>query len=645
VIRDSLTLDGVIHKIVGVMPRGFRFNWNDVDLWTPLEAEAASMPRNRRLLYVIARRNPGVSISEARAEMNAIGARLALEYPETNESLGIRVRDLVSTLVPGGGPGGPRQSMYIMMGVVVFVLLIACANVANLQLARASSRTSEIAIRVGLGAHRARIIRQMLTESVLASTLGCIAGLGFSYAGLKLLTAALPPDNLPLGGRLPLDLPVLAFTAAVAVAAGLLSGLAPALQVSRISVDQALRAGGRGAAAATGSGLRSAFVVAEVSLAIILLLAAGLLLRSFANRTSLDAEYRVDNLLTAAIPLPNIREPDIARRSIFFHDLVERLNGAPGVQSAAASAAFPIGGYGWRTEFDVEGKPASAQAYIGFLKPITPGYFGTAGIPLRRGRTFTDRDVSSSQPVLIVGERLARQLFPDRDAVGAQVRWRTDEPSTAPWMMIVGVVADEPDFGLEADPRPDLYVPARQNPNASMYLVIRTRTDDPYSVVGVLRATLRDLDRDQPITQVRSMPAVLGEALLVPRLMAALTTIFAVIALLMAAMGMYGVISYSVGQRTQEFGIRMALGADASRVARLVLRQALWLVLIGIAIGVPAAAAATLLLQSYLFGVGTNDPLTFLAVPLLLVAVALAASYAPSRRATLVDPVIALKYE
>ncbi len=646
VIRETLTLDGVSYQIVGVMPKGFRFNWPDVDLWTPLEPEAPNMPRERHILTVIARRQPGVSLEATQVEMNGIAGRLALAYPATNESLDIRVRDFVSTLEPGSGPGGPRETMFILMGVVVFVLLIACANVANLQLARATSRISEIAVRVGMGASRWRIIRQMLTESVLAAALGLVAGLGFSYAGLRLLTAVLPPDNLPLGGQLPLDLPVLVFTAAIAVAAGLLSGLAPAFQVSRISVDQALRAGGRGAATnAAGSRIRSSFVVAEVTLAVVLLLGASLLLRSFTNRTSLDEGFRIDNLLTAYIPMPNVREPDMDRRSILFHELVERLHNSTGIQAAAASTALPIGGWGWYREFDVEGESSTAEGYGGSLKIITPGYFDTVSVSLLRGRVFTERDTASSQGVVILGERLARQIFPDRDPVGAQIRWHSNDSSIAPWMTVVGVVAEEPSFGTTSDPTPALYVPARQNPNASMYLVIRSRADDPYSAVGTLRATLDELDRYQPITRVLSMPVVLSDALLVPRLMAALTGIFALIALLMAAMGIYGVISYSVGRRTQEFGIRMALGAAGSRVAFLVLRQALWLVFIGIAIGVPAALAATRLLRAYLFGVGVNDPLTFVTVPLLLMAVALAASYVPSRRATLVDPVIALKYE
>ncbi len=640
-IGQSLTLDGVSYKIVGVMPFRFRFAYSDPDFYTPLGTDAAASPRGRRLLDVTARLKPGVTIAKAQAEMDTIAGRLEMQYPETNAAIRVSVLDLTYSLGQG-----PRQSIYIMMGVVLFVLLIACSNVANLQLARATGRTSEIAIRAAMGASRRRIIAQVLTESILVSILGGILGFALGFAGAKLLLATLPANTHPINEDF-IDFSVLAFTAAVALFTGIVSGLAPAFQISRVSVSETLKEGGRAGTGSARGRLRGVFVVAEVSLAMVLLLGAGLLIKSFNLLLESNPGFRVESLLTARVWLPTAKYPKPELRAAFFRDLVERAGAMPGVQSAAASTNIPLAGAGNGANFVLEGQPApvAGHEYFTRIRSVTPGYFQTIGIPLQRGRYFSEQDDAGAQRVAIVNERVAQQFFANQDPIGKRVKWTRDPSANAPWMTIVGVAGNVKPFGLASQPVLEMYAPSRQEPSAAMFILVRTVAADPAGLAAPLRAELRNLDRDQPMTGVQSMQQIVEDTMVVSKYMTLLTTIFAGIALLMASMGIYGVISYTVAQRTHELGIRMALGAGSANVVRLVLTQALWVVGIGIGIGVPGAAAVTRVLQSYLYGVGPRDPATFVLIPAVLAGVALVASYVPARRATQVDPVIALRYE
>jgi putative ABC transport system permease protein len=528
--------------------------------------------------------------------------------------------------------------------VCAFVLLIACSNVTNLQLARATSRASEVAVRIAMGASRWRIIRQVLLESVLVSLAGGVLGYGIAAGGAKILVASIPADYRPLNDDF-LDYRVVLYTAAVALLTGLISGIAPAFQVSRVGIADTLKEGGRSNAAGSRGGLRSALVVVEVSLALILLLASGLLIRSFVRMQQIDPGFRVDDLLTASLWLPDSKYPRPEQRARFFHDLVERAGAIPGVQGAAVSTSIPMTGGGAGTNFVVEGRPLPAAGHepFGRTRSITPGYLQTIGIPLRRGRYFTAQDDETALRVVIVNERLAQQFFPGEDPIGKRLKWGRNPQLPAPWMTIVGVSGDVKTWGLASPAVPEMYAPFRQEPRTFGTIVIRTAGADPAAIAPGLRAEVRALDRDQPVTGVRTMQRIVEESMTISRLMTVLMAIFATIAMGMAAMGIYGVISYSVAQRTREVGIRMALGADAGSVVGLVLKQALWTIGIGVAIGVPGAAVTTKLLQFLLYGVGARDPLTFAAGALLLAGVGAAASYLPARRATKVDPIIALR--
>jgi putative ABC transport system permease protein len=443
------------------------------------------------------------------------------------------------------------------------------------------------------------------------------------------------------------DARVLAFTAAVAVLTGILAGIAPALRVSRIDIHSTLKEARRGAGgAAYGTGMRGAFVIAEISLAVVLLLAAGLLIRSFNALQSVDPGFRVDGLLTAQVQLPQARYPKPEARAAFFRDLLEKIAAIPGVESADACSSLPMTGGGY-SSFVIDGRPAPPSGHENWSlrRVATPGYFQTLGIPLVRGRAFNALDTAASQRVAIVNQRMVRTFLPNEDPIGKRIKWGSDPNSTAPWMTIVGVSGDVKARRLGAQPQPEMIAPLSQQPQAFLFLAIRTWPADPSPVAGAVRAALRQLDPGQPITGVRSMRGIVSESLTEVKYVSRMTALFAVIAMLMAAMGIYGVIGYSVARRTHEFGVRMVLGAGTADVVRLVLGQALYVVGIGLVIGVAGALAVSRLLASWLYGVGAHDPLTFTLVPLGLGAIALLASYIPARRATRVDPAVALRCE
>jgi putative ABC transport system permease protein len=639
-IGQSLVLDHTPYRIIGVMPPRFRSEWNDFDWWRPLSPEVVKSARGRRQLGVFARLKPGVPLATAQQEINTIASRLEMQYPDTNANLRIAVRSFVERL-----GAGPRESISILIYVVAFVLLIACSNVANLQLARATGRATEIAIRIAMGASRWRIIRQVMIESALVALAGGVVGLGLAVAGAKLLLSTMPPQYQPLNKTL-LDGYVVLYTAGIALLTGVVSGIAPAFQVSRVGVNEVLKEGGRGNTGVRGR-LRNSLVVVEVTLALVLLLGSGLLIQSFVRMQDIHPGFRSDRLLTAAIFLPDAKYTTPEQRLNFFTALVERARAIPGVRGAATTTGLPLYGGGSGGSVVLEGQPAPTAGSELFTRSriITPGYFQTMGIPLRAGRYLTEQDAENSLRVAIINERFAQQFLPKGDPIGKRFQFGREPQAAAPWLTIVGVAADVKPYSLTAPPFPEVFLPVRQDPRPFSYIVIRTESSDPTTLAPALRAELRALDADQPVTELRSMQRIIEESMTIPRLMTVLMAIFAGIAWAMAALGIYGVISYSVAQRTHELGIRMALGAGSPSVIRLVLRQALWMLGIGVCIGVPAAAATTKMLQSYLYGVGARDPVTFVAIPLALAVVGVVASYIPARRATKVDPVVALRCE
>jgi putative ABC transport system permease protein len=641
IVGQSITLDDASYQVVGVMPPRFRTEWQDLDVWTPLPPEVERTPRGRRNLDVIARLRAGATRASAQSEISTIATRLAASYPDTNKDVNIALVDYVEAL-----GNGPRESIQIMVGVAIFVLLIACSNVANLQVARATGRVNEIAIRVAMGANRWRIVRQVMIESTVVALAGGVAGFGLSQVGVKLLLAYLPAEFQPINKDF-LDARVVLFTAAVSLVTGIVSGIAPAFQVSRISVNDILKEGGRGMGAGSRSRLRNALVVVEMSLALVLLLASGLLMQSFVRMQTIDPGFRTGNLLAAYVALPEARYPKPEQRLAFFRDLVEKAGAIGGVRAAAASTGIPLMGGGQAPYLVYEGQsvPAGGSEFYARSRSVSPNYLQAMGIVLRRGRYLTEQDAEGAPRVAIVNERFASRFFPGADPVGRRFQWGRVISPSAPWITVVGVIGDVKSWNLTAAPPPEVFVPMRQSPSPGNWIVMRTASSDPTSVAPAFREAVRALDRNQPIGDLEPMDKVLHETMTIPRMMTTLMTLFAAIALAMAALGIYGVVAYSAAQRTREIGIRMALGAGAPNVIRLVLRQALWMVGAGVVVGIPAAAATTKVLGSYLYGVTARDPLTFIAVPVGLSLIALGASYLPARRATQIDPVVALRFE
>jgi putative ABC transport system permease protein len=636
VVGQTLTVNGRTCTVIGVMPPGFKFP-ETAELWMPMGLTEKLFTRTDHGLDAIARLKPNVTLEQAQAEMNTIARRIEEQHPVTNEGLGVNVFRLRDRLV-----GDYRQALLILLGVVVFVLLIACANVANLLLARSSSRRQELALRAALGASRSRIVRQLLTESALLTFLGGLLGVLLAVWGKNLLLAAIPGE-MPFWMKFDLDLRVLGFTFVLSLLTGLIFGVAPALQASRNDLNEALKEGGRNAGAAHNR-LRSSLVVAEVALSLMLLVGAGLMIRSFAKLERVDSGIRPENVLTVEVPLPRAKYPEGPKQSAFFKELVTRVRTLPGVSSAAAISGVPLRG-GWGRSLTVEGHTVLSvgQAPMINHSVVTPNYFQTMGIPLREGRDFTEADADGALRVTVVDERLARQYWPGASALGKRVRFGPPE-SNEPWHTIVGVAGSVRNARLDKETVQTIYVPYQQIPVRGMTIALRT-SSDPESLTGAVRETVRALDKDQPITNVMTMETVISRSVWLQRFYTILFGVFAALALALAAVGIYGVMSYAVTQRTHEIGIRMALGARAFDVLRLVIKNGLTLISIGVVIGLAGALALTRLLATLLFGVTPTDTLTFVAVSTVLMVVALLACYLPARRATKVDPLVALRYE
>ncbi|HVP45371.1 MAG TPA: ABC transporter permease [Bryobacteraceae bacterium] len=645
VVGQKLTISGRSFLLVGILPPGFRYP-ADADIWVPLAFSNDDLGPGRRGnhgLEVLARIKPDLSLAQAHADMDAVARRMEEshpEYPYRRYGFGLIVTPLLEEMV-----GDTKTALWILMGAVGFVLLIACANVANLLVARASTRGREIAIRTAVGAGRWRIVRQLLTESVILGLGGGAAGLLLAYWGLHVL-GIIGAASFPRVADARLDGFVLAFTMLISIGTGLLFGLAPAFQISHVT-HEALKEGGRGTTAGRVSeGLRRTLVVAEIALSLVLLAGSGLLLKSFARLMQVDPGFRPEGVLTMRFSLPDAKYPKEAQVRAFYGEVADRVSKLPGVEAAGLVSALPLSGNGGSgtTTVDsraVSGPDASPEAD---WRPATPGYFKAMGISLVSGRYFDERDTETSAPVAIVDESLARTYWPNEDAVGKRLK-RGDAGSTNSWMTIVGVVRHVRYRTLEAQSRVALYWPHAQNPYSSMSLALRTSSPEPRALAATVQREILAIDPDQPVYKVRTMQELMADAVARRRLAMLLLALFAVVALVLAAVGIYGVMSFSVTQRAQEMGIRLALGASRASVFRLVLGQSLSLTLAGGALGLAGSLVMAGLISSLLFNVKPRDPLTFSLVAMLLTLVALIASYLPARKATKVDPVVSLRYE
>ncbi|HXU39696.1 MAG TPA: ABC transporter permease [Blastocatellia bacterium] len=639
-VGKDIRLNGQSFSVAGVMPRSFQ--WQSDDLWTPLALSPESFAHDQRgseYLGVIARLKSDVTLQQAQAEMNIIADDIKEKNPDfypRDEGWGVRVSLLQDEVV-----GGIRPALLILLGAVGFVLLIACANVANLLIARAASRQKEIAIRAALGAQRMQIIRQLLTESLLLALAGGGLGLLMAVWGLDLLVK-LSGNNIPRAQEIAIDGRVLAFTLLVSILTAVLFGLLPAIQTSKADLQAVLKEGGRGS---TGTRQRThgLLVVTDVALSLVLLIGAALLLKSFSRLQNVSPGFQARGLLTMKVSLPafRYREPNQVRA--FYEQTLEQIGVLPGVESAAAVSDLPLSGSVHSGSFNIENRPAppGEDGPHADLRSITPGYFQAMKIPLLEGRYFTDRDTREGLPVAIIDEALALRYFPGEDPLGKRLEFQPGKPI---WREVVGVVGSIRHKGLDIDFHENLYYPHAQVSNSTMFVAVRTNSD-PLSMVAAVRGAVKAVDKDQPVYKIMTMDQLLSDSLSQRRLSVMLMGVFAAAAMVLAAVGLYGVISYSVAQRTHEIGIRMALGASPSDIFKTTVGQGMLLTLAGLGLGLAGAFALTRVMAGLLFGVTATDPATFAAVTLLLAGVALGACFVPARRATKVDPMIALRYE
>jgi predicted permease len=646
--RDVL-LNGEKYVVVGVMPAGFQFLQGDIGVWVPVALSRQQLAdRDNHYLTIVARTKPGVSVEQAHTDILTITQRIARDYPGDAENLKSAVVSMREQLA-----GTVRRPLILLLVAVGFVLLIACANIAGLLLSRAAARRKEIAVRTALGASRMRIIRQLLTESTLLAGVGGALGLLVAVWSFTLLKQLIPA-GMVLSSGLKIDLPVLGYALGVSLLTGIVFGLAPALQASKIDLNQALKqGGGRTSFSVAGHKLRGAFVVAEVALALVLLIGAGLMIQTVSNLRGQYSIFQSERLLTLRTTLPDNKYSDLseyvtnehARRVAFYDQVLERVSALPGVVSAGYTTSVPLTWKGGANGFTIEGRqPEPGLVTNAIHRQISAAYFQTMGIVLREGRYFDDRDSKQSLPVAIVNEAMAR-YWPNEDPLGK--RFKLGVPD-APWLTIVGIVADVRQMGMDVPVKAEMYLPYRQISSHPWYgprdLVVRTARD-PMNLVSAVREVIRAVDPDQPVSNVATMEDLLTKETGSRRLGMILLSAYAGLALLLASLGVYGVLSYLVVQQTPEIGVRLALGALQRDILGLVLKKGAVLVLSGVAIGGIAAFALTRLMASLLFGVSATDPVTFLGISLLLTGVALAACFVPARRATKVDPMVALRYE
>ena len=640
-IGKTITLNGIDRTVVGVMPLDFQLPFptnRQVDLWLPrIFSAGLSANRVAHFLYVFARLKPNVTAAQAQSEMEAVARRLEQQYPDTNTSVSVRLNPLQEQIV-----GAVRRPLLLLLGAVAFVLLIACANVANLSLGRAAARAPEMAIRSALGASRLRVIRQLLTECMLLAGLGGALGLLLAFWGVRLLIAV-GPTTLPRLKEVSVDGQALGFTLLVSLLTGLIFGLAPALQAMTPDLNASLKGGGRGAGAGLRPRARNLLAVAEVALALALLLGAGLLMRSFGRLLRVDPGFKPDHALAMDIALPSAKYGQGNQQAAFFQQALRRIESLPGVISAGAALNLPLSGSNATTGVTADDRPTPFPPDIPQIdyRIISSNYFRALGIPLRTGRDFIERDAPGNSAVAIINESLARRFWPNEDAVGKRLTIHEKPPVSCE---VVGVVGDVKHYRLDAEAKAEIYVPYLQRPNDFMHIVARTAAD-PLQFVPAIRRELAEVDKDQPVHNIKTMEQLFAESISQPNFNMLLLSVFAAVAMVLAAIGIYGVISYSVTQRAHEIGVRMALGARGADVLKLVMRQGLTLAITGVAVGLAGSFALTSLMKTLLFEVSATDPVTFVIVPSLLAAVALLACWIPARRATKVDPIRALRNE
>jgi putative ABC transport system permease protein len=650
VVGRSLSLNGETYEVVGVMPRDFRDVQNrTVELWTPLVFRPDQMTDDQRThewLNLVARVRPGVPIAQASAEVRTLAEQLKRQYPDQYAS----DWSLVTTPLATPMAGNVRPALLVLLGAVGFVLLIACANVANLLLARAAARSKEIAVRTALGASRDRLVRQLLTESVLLALAGGVVGLILAFWGIRAIVA-LNPANLPRADEIGVDAPVMVFTLIISLVTGLLFGMAPAVHTATTDLHAMLKEGGRGSAGDRGGQrLRRMLVVAEVALALTLLTGAGLLIKSFARLQGVDPGFDPAHLLTFNLSLPAARYPSDTSQAAFFDQALPALAAVPGVRAAGATSVMPFGG-GWSTaSFEIEGfqVPPKQPGPWGDIRIVSPGYFETLRIPLRRGRLLADQDRTGALRVAVIDDEFVRRYWPHDDPIGKRFTFGPPagavDTSSREWITVVGVVGHTKQEGLDAENRLQLYLPYRQSPIPFFTLAVRT-AGDPEQYVNPVRRAVQSVDPDQPLSAIRSMDELISRSVGQRRLSMMLLSLFSGIALVLASVGIYGLMSYSVAQRSRELGVRIALGAARGDVLRLVLRQGMSLALTGIGIGVGAAFGLSRVIESQLYGIHATDPATFGGVAVLLGLTALAANLIPAWRATRVDPAVVLREE
>jgi putative ABC transport system permease protein len=658
ILNQAITLNGKSYTIIGIMPESYDYP-SRVEMWVPvgqLSDQLSWKSRgNHPGLYGVARLKPGVTFEQADADMNTIAANLEKQYPDSNSASRVRLRWLMEIFV-----SDVRRALWVIFGAVGFVLFIACANIANLLLARATARRKEMAIRTAVGASRWRIIRQLLTESILLSLIGGGLGLALARFGIDLILYV-SPDAIPRSREIGLDWRVLAFTIGVSFLTGILFGLIPAVQAGRVDVHETLKETGRGTAGRHW--LRSSLVVVQVATTLVLLIGAGLMIRSFYLLQKVNPGFNHEHLTSFSVALPQRKYANGEQRGAFYNRLLENIRALPGVESAGAATGLPLGNNGWQTSYSIEGQPTPERDRVPLMEAclVTPDYFRAMNIPVLRGRVFNDRDDRSHLAgrdlstlnenqraiagvnAIVIDEEFAKRHWPNEDAVGKRVKLGTS--AGAPSLEVIGVVGRVKMESLNQNSdRVQGYFAFNQNPSGTMTVVIKA-SSDPNQLISAVRAAVKEVDPDQPIYNPRTMDEIRAESVQGERLNLTLLSLFAGIALVLAIVGIYGVMSYSVTQRTHEIGIRMAIGARPLDVFKMVLGHGMKLALIGVGIGLVSAFILTRLMETMLFGVEPTDVPTFTGISVLLITVALLACYLPGRRATKVEPTISLRYE
>ena len=644
ILNRNIRLNDENYTVIGVMPGDFQFGPDYIRLWTPIALTPQQLNDHRNhYLNVVGRLKPGVTLAQANADIKAVMKRIGEKYPDDAGQLGATVVSLHEQVA-----GNMRQSLWLLLGAVGFVLLIACANIAGLLLSRAATRQREIAVRSALGAGRGRILRQLLTESVVLAGVGGVLGVllaSWSFVLLKQLV----PSEMAAAATLSIDVRVLGFALLVSLLAGLVFGLAPALQVSKVELTTALKQGsGRSGVGFGQRRLRSAFVIGEIALALVLLVGAGLLIQTLSKLQGQYADLRAESLLTIRTTLPENKYQEQPKRVAFYDQVLERVQALPGVTSAGYSTSVPLEWAGGANSITIEGRQAAPNNnWNANHRQVSAAYLQTMGIALRSGRYFTEQDNAQTEPVTIVNETMARQYWPNENAIGNRFK-NGPADSPQPWRTIVGIVADVRQMGVDVPTKAEMYFPYRQIKSHAFFaprdLVIRA-TVEPTSLVASVRNAIYAVDPNQPLANIRTMDAVFGEHTKMRRMGMLMLTGFAALAMLLAMLGIYGVLSYFVTQHTQEIGVRLALGAESKNIFALVLKRGLLLAGVGVVIGLMASFALTRLLRSLLFEISAVDPLTFGGVALLLLLVAVLACALPARRAANVDPMIALRCE